>query len=77
MRYYLNYLSVERSIKRLSKNINSCEHKVISKYLKNKKTKKEFDKLKNAKISNFYKIVYVFMIEILNKYYSASGFKIN
>ena len=76
MRYYLNYLSVERSIKRLSKNINSCEHKVISKYLKNKKTKKEFDKLKNAKISNFYKIVYVFMIEILNKYYSASGFKI-
>ena len=77
MRYYLNYLLIEKSIKKLSKNINTCEYKVIYKYLKNKKMKKEFSKLKNLKISNFYKIIYVFMLEILNKYYAASGFKIN
>jgi D-tagatose-1,6-bisphosphate aldolase subunit GatZ/KbaZ len=77
MRYYLNYLLVKRSIKKLSKNINTCEYKVICKYLNNKKMKKEFSKLKNLKISNFYKIIYVFMLETLNKYYSASGFKIN
>ena len=77
MRYYLNFSLVKNSIKKLKKNINNCEYQKIIQFLANKKMKNEFIKIKNLKISNFHKIIYVFMSETLSKYYSASGFKIN
>ena len=75
MRYYFNFAAVKKSINILKKNIDTLKKKEIIKLSNSKKIKKEILKYNN-KNSNFQIINSSFIINTLNKYYSACGYKL-
>ncbi len=76
MRYYLNFRSVENSIKILKKNINKIQKKEIFKVLGNN-IKMDFINYQNKSLTNFETLKLIFISKSLEKYYSACGFRVS